>query len=160
VANLGGRDVAYLYDSGLSASNDRYSAGSTYAMYQFANSFVRSAHTFEQTIGVSTNGTDGAVLTDSASSDVLTAYPTVTYFVGVGMNAIVSNFKQVDAYTASRSDRAVFLDSAGNDSFTNDGTEAYLVGPGFFILAHGFGTNQAIATHGGNDTALLQDHAG
>jgi uncharacterized delta-60 repeat protein len=161
VSSLGGHDVAYLYDSGLTAgSSDRYLAGPTYAMYQFGNGLVRSAHTFAQTIGVSTNGGDSAVLTDSASGDTLYAYPSVTYFLGAGMDMVVANFTRVDAYAASRSDHAVFFDSAGNDSFVSDPSQAYLIGPRFFNIAHGFGMNQAFATHGGNDTAMLVDNAG
>lgn len=161
VANRGGKDVAYLQDSGLSAgSNDRFFAGPTYAIYQFPNGFVRSAFTFGQTTGVSTNGTDRAVLTDSPSTDMLFAYPSKTYFQGTGMNIIVANFKQVDAYATTSSDQAVFVDSAGNDSFISEPTHAYLIGPGFFNVGHGFGVNDAIATHGGNDTALLLDNTG
>jgi uncharacterized delta-60 repeat protein len=161
VAGMGGHDVAYLYDAGLAAgSNDHYYAGPTYAVDQFANGSVRGAYNFAQTIGVSTNGTDNAILTDSGSGDTLYAYPGVTYFLGAGLNISVSNFKQVDAYAATPSDVAVLFDSAGDDRFVSTPTLAYLLGPGFFNIAHGFSINQAIATQGGNDTALLVDDIG
>ena len=161
VANSGGNDVVYLYDSGLSpGSNDHYYAGPTYAVYQFANNFVRGAYGFERSIGVSTNGNDSAVFTDSSSADTLYAYPTASYFQGGAMNMSAFNFKQVDAYSTSASDTAVLLDSPGNDSFFAQGTEAHMVGPGFFNLTHGFVKNLAFATQGGNDSALLEDSAG
>ncbi|MBL8827237.1 MAG: right-handed parallel beta-helix repeat-containing protein [Planctomycetaceae bacterium] len=164
----GGDDTATLNGT---AGNDVYTRQLSAAARNSQNtSILVMPNSFEQVFDfatvnvVSGDGTDIAVLRDSAGNDTLTGNPTSTTLQTSYSLETITGFSRVYAFASTGTDTSTLVGSSDNDVLYGDPNRVLLYsGSNYLLEARAFDSvfaNLAGSASGGTDVAILDDGAG